>query len=322
MWGNRLGWILSVAIVALIVGAFTFAWYAATRTTPPSEFSRHAEYFEVIELPGDPAHLLSIEGVQQQDAGRLYWEAIKIVRDNAELYEEATADTAKVDQYVAVQQILEAAHYVRADIFQSRPDAVIKFGKKEPLNALARAGGLCMGLGIQYAREKNYEQAKRYLTASYILGLRMYQDRQCRKELDSGLGLMAGSVLNLAKIAGIENRPALQQRLEAFHKDYVQYDQQRIKPVERAITSIDPKVSREHVGDVFKLTQESKEKVWRIESIMRLGMYKYNSPLAGDRLAALRMIREFGKSDDPAIQVAAIAARDLTVEEFHRLGTD
>ena len=322
MWGNRLGWIISAAIVMLIAGAFVWASYEAGRTTPPSEFSQKTENFDALEFPGDPGHLLTIPDMKNADGGELYWTAIKIVRENPDLYEGAKADLQRVTEYTALGPILEAAHHATADIFRSRPDAVVKFGKKPALEAIGTAGTLCLGIGIQYAREKNFDQAQRYLTASYVLGLRLFQDRQCRRELDLGMGLMGSSASNLATIARLQKNEALQKKLDDFNVGYRAFDQQRVKPLERVITSIDPTVSRQHVGDVFKLAQESREKVWQLESILRLGMYKFNSPLAGDRRAAIRMIREFAKSQDPAIQSAAIAARDLTVEDYRRLGTD
>jgi hypothetical protein len=322
MWGNRLGWIISAAIVALIAGAFVWASYAAGRTTPPSEFSQKTENFDALEFPGDPAHLLTIPDMKNADGGPLYWAAIKTIRDNPEIYEEAKADLQRVTEYTALTPILEAAHYATADVFRSRPDAVVKFGKKPALDAIEKAGALTLGIGIQYAKQSNFDQAQQYLTASYVLGLRLFQDRQCRRELESGMGLMGASVSNLAAIARIQKNATVQKKLEDFHATYRDFDLQRVKPLVRIITSIDPRVSREHVGDVFKLAQESREKVWQLQSILRLGMYKYNSPLAGDRRAAIRLIREFVKSDDPAIQAAAIAARDLTVEDFHRLGAE
>lgn len=319
MWGNRFGWIISAVIVALMAGAFAWASYDAARTTPPSEFSQKTENFDALEFPGDPAQLLAIPDMKSTDGGTLYWSAIKTVRDNPEIYESAKADLQRVTEFTALEPILEAAHHSTADIFRSRPDAVVKFGKKPALDAIETAGALCRGIGIQYARQGNFDEATRYLTASYVLGLRLFQDRQCRRELDMGMGLMGTSATNLATIARLQKKDALQKKLEDFNTAYLAFDKERVKPLERIITSIDPKVSREHVGDVFKLAQESREKVWQLESILRLGMYRFNSPLAGDRRAAIRLIRDFTKSSDPAIQAAAVAARDLTVEEFRRL---
>ena len=322
MWGNRLGWIISAMIVVLIAVAFAWASYEAGRTTPLSEFSQKTENFDPLVFPGDPRHLLTIPDMKNADGGPLYWAAIKIVRENPDLYEGAKADLQRVAEYTALEPILEAAHHATADIFRSQPDAVVKFGKKPAMEAIDKAGTLCLGIGIRYARQNNFDQAQQYLNASYILGLRLFQDRQCRAELDLGMGLMGNSATNLAMIAGAQKNDALQKKLKDFNAGYLAFDRERVKPLERVISSIDPKVSRQHVGDVFKLAQESREKVWQLESILRLGMYRFNSPLAGDRRAANRMIREFAKSEDLAIRSAAMAARDLTVEDFRRLGTD
>jgi hypothetical protein len=136
------------------------------------------------------------------------------------------------------------------------------------------------------------------------------------------MGLIGTSLNKLAAVATMEKDPALQKKLEDFVTHYRQFDQARIKPVERIVTSIDPVVSSQHAGDVLVLAQNEREKLWQLEGILRLGRYKYDAPLAGDHLAGNRLIRQFCQSSDPAIRCAAIAARDLSVEQFRQLGEE
>ena len=87
------------------------------------------------------------------------------------------------------------------------------------------------------------------------------------------------------------------------------------------ITSIDPKVLARHVGDVFVLAEKSSERVWRVEAVLKLGMYKYYTNTPGDRRAARRMVRSLLNDPDPAIQTAALAANELTREQYRTIGS-
>jgi hypothetical protein len=79
----------------------------------------------------------------------------------------------------------------------------------------------------------------------------------------------------------------------------------------------------EHNGDVFAFARDSKERVWRVEAILKLGRMKFNvgnpgSP--GDQRNAARLATRFAELDpDPVIRRAASLARDLTVEQFRTL---
>jgi len=322
MWGNRNGWLISLAIVVVLSAMFAYAWHEAGRMTLPTELTQKPETLAPIALPIDPARVLPLEFPGSGDGGRLYWEAIEKVQKDPKLYENFKPDLKSAASYPALAPVLEAAAAPRADIFQKQPDAVVRYGAKPALRALETLGIGCIRLGVLSAQAKDLPGAKKYLNAAYVLGLRMYQDRQSRAELDCALGLMASSVTVLGQIAKEEKNQTLAEHITDFVTQYKEYDKNHIKVIERAITSIDDKVMRQYVGDVIKMAQESKEPVWRNEATLRLGMYRFNSPLPGDRLAAGRAIRQLVLSDDAAVKAAALAARELTLSEYHKLGSE
>jgi hypothetical protein len=328
MWGNRNGWLIAIGMVVFLCAAFGYAVYAAGRTTAATELTDPArpghspETLAPIALPIDPLRVIELNISKGTDAGSIYWRAIDEVKENPRQYENFRPSLKDASKYAALAAIVEAAEHSHADIFQRQPDAVVRYGPKPALRALETLGNGCIYLGIQAATAKDYAGAKKWLTSTYVLGLRLFQDRQSRAQLDIGIGMMAGAAQILAQIANVEKETTRAERLSDFVTQYRDYDKNHIKKIERVITSIDPKVMRQYVGDVFNLAQSSDERVWRNEATLRLGLYKFNSPLPGDRLRANRTIRKLAVSDDPAVKAAALAARDLTVEEYRKLGSE
>ena len=193
----------------------------------------------------------------------------------------------------------------------SEPDAVTALWKD---NLLQR-------IGTEHARKKEFDEARKCLQASFVLGYHLYQQRLSRMQLSAGLGLMAQSAIVLKQIENVQGNKEAADRYDKFVADYQQYYKERIEPLERVITSIDPKVLARHVGDVFVLAEKSSERVWRVEAVLKLGMYKYYTNTPGDRRAARRMVRSLLNDPDPAIQTAALAANELTREQYRTIGS-
>lgn len=72
-------------------------------------------------------------------------------------------------------------------------------------------------------------------------------------------------------------------------------------------------------GDMFALADRASEVMWRVEAILALGRLKYSAERYGDQQGALAVVAGLSGSGDPRIRAAAIAARDLTVEQFRKL---
>ena len=66
--------------------------------------------------------------------------------------------------------------------------------------------------------------------------------------------------------------------------------------------------------------EKSQERVWRVEGVLKLGMYKYYTNTAGDRRAAVRTVKSLLKDPDPAVAAAALAARELTIAQYRTIG--
>jgi hypothetical protein len=88
----------------------------------------------------------------------------------------------------------------------------------------------------------------------------------------------------------------------------------QIRPVQEAVMVVEPKP-----GDIFALAEKAAEPMWRVEAILALGRLRYSAERSGDKQGAAKVVAALCTAGDPRIRTAAIAARDLTVEQFRKL---
>jgi hypothetical protein len=65
-----------------------------------------------------------------------------------------------------------------------------------------------------------------------------------------------------------------------------------------------------------------------VEAILALGRMRYDigggdgsNGRVADQRGAMRALRRYAEDPDPVIRTAAVAARDLTIEDYRRLGS-
>ena len=59
----------------------------------------------------------------------------------------------------------------------------------------------------------------------------------------------------------------------------------------------------------------------RVQGLLVLGIVKFSAPQRGDVRVAKKLMDRYAASDDPLEAAAAKAARELTREDFRRIGT-
>ena len=78
-----------------------------------------------------------------------------------------------------------------------------------------------------------------------------------------------------------------------------------------------------NAGDVFDFALNSKEPMWQTESILKLGRMRWMFNVTpGDQRGAERILKQMAVRADlpPGPKAAAVAARDLDLEGFHKIG--
>ena len=312
MWGNALGWTISLLIVVATAAGLVFFERHLANLTPTTDLVRDPAALAPIELPVAPTSVLPPS--DSCDAGPIYRQAIEEVLAHLDDYERfaahgRTSDEAK--RLSAIELLTTASGCSQMSLFTRAPAEVIDYGPKPELQAIRLAGRCANRLGMLYARENRPDEAAKFHDAAFALGARLYEERLVLDELLAGLELMS------------ESARAMAPRREAsrsFVTAYQQYDRTRIQPLRRAIGSIDPGVIEQHSGDVFHVARHAKERMWRVEAILKLGRMRYNAARVADQQGANRLLERLGDDPDPVIRAAAHAAKNLSIERYRMLG--
>ncbi len=323
MWGNRLGWGLSGAMVVIVGGLLGLVIWASLRITPPTEFTAQGKHLEAMALPVDPAGYLAAS-TEPGNAGELYRQAIIEYGQNAQRYQAFTSNPRKLsdlDNLPAAADLLKAAQLAPGAIFADKPGVIVSYDNQELVDSIEGLGNVLTMAGSLARREKNFDLAEKYFQAAFAFGCSLYKERLTRGELGAGLGMMSGAAVSMQRMAVDQGKTDLANHWQDFLKAYSDYDTDWIKRIERVISSIDQKVLERHAGDVYVLATQSQERLWRIEAILKLGRYRYNAGRKGDQRQAARFVKQLAsEATDPAIRAAAVAARDLTPAQYHQLG--
>ena len=225
------------------------------------------------------------------DGGDLYNTASAHYQKNAEAYERLAAsfNLERAAEMEGVRAVVDARNYAKASNVLGDPDAAVGYGASANLDALQKIGNLCGRIATEHAAKARFEAAATYLDAQFMLGLHLFEQRLGRPQLSAGLGMMAHAATLLKQMAAAKGDADTAKIYGDFLTAYQQYYRENIEPMERVITSADPKVQSRHVGDVMVIAKDSAERTWRIEATLKLGRIKYFHNTAGDRRATERL---------------------------------
>lgn len=319
MWGNTLGWCIAILLL-LLEGAAVWGISRMDRISPPTAFSAKSENLAELQLPAMPA--ISVEK-KSADPSAMYHEAIRIVLEKRDAYE-AFQQRGKFEEALglaALDRLIEATGDAPAAIFSASPEKVISYSAEKPeLEAIALAGRGAIRAAL-LMRKDDPHRARQYAEAAATLGRRLFDERLNGAEMMFGLELLSQGAALLERIAETSNDPAAA-RWKEYSEQVKQFSETRILPVNRVLLSIDSKVIASHSGDYFYFAKHAKERVWRVEAILALGRLQYyvgENGRAADQSGAKRTLRELAEDTDPVIRTAAIAARDLTLDQYRQL---
>ena len=324
MWGNLTGWTISLVIV-LLVGGWVYLIERRATVTPGTAFSATDAAFAPLRLPEPPRSMLpSTDAV---DGAPVYRRAIELYLADRATYTDfaaaGTLDSPHASRLPAVAALVEASEYSTARLFADEPAQVVNYAHtKPPLDALDTLGRVCVDrLALLSHRRGDAAAATRYAKAGFMLGLHLARERVTHAELALGLQLLGKTAPMLAKLADEAGRA-----VEAAA--YREFDKQRIafaaslEPTIRIVHALDAKRVAAHAGDVFALAERSQERMWRVEAMLALGRLRHFAGAGGtaaNQRAATAFLRAAAENEtDVVVRTAAIAARDLTVQE-HRM---
>jgi hypothetical protein len=328
MFGNTKGWGIS-GLIVVVVGALIYFMGRPPQITPPTKTIPLAlSSISDSMKDADPAKLDIKPAGTDADAHDLYVNIIDDYKKNRFRYEKYS-DISKlaVDKPEFLQWLVDAADCNKATLFGKKPELLINYeNEQDSLVALKETGSMANRLGLYLvagAIQKGKEvpaAADKYLKAAFLLGERLFYERLRFEELTTGNALMADAALGLEREATAKHDDARAAQLDAFATAIRGYDS-KIIPVWQALSGIGGNPLN-NAGDMFDVAANSKEPMWRIEAILKLGRMHYMDTVTpADQRGAVRVLKQLAENGDPyAVRVAAGKARDLKVEDFRKIG--
>ena len=336
MFGNRLGWGLA-AVLALAILAGVWQMSKLNAVSPPSKgivtrtgnvalnLDDNPQALDPISLPFSPSGVYP-GMTESKDAAPLYRQAIERYRANKDPYDrlyESTTGKSSATNYKdleAINLLVQARTANSMNLYTDSPEQVIDYTAYPPgLEALNHLGKAAIRLAMQI-KDQNKSDALILAEAAFSLGAKLANERVRWYEFQTGVELMRDSAYLIKTLDPARATPAqaAEDQLKSAMKD-------RWLPMWTVISSIDPQVIGRTAGDVFYIARHSKERMWRVEAVLKLGRYKFDvgDPGRGadQRAAGLTVKRMAADTDlDPAVRIAAEAARDLTLERYNMIG--
>ena len=323
MWGNRLGWGISVLITVAVVSSLTFLARGASTISKPTQFGLEAAD-DALAIPVSPQTVLGAP--KPCDAAQPYSEAIALYRREPNVYDDVAAGTSKAtdaSQLPAIQRLMEGTHCQQMSLFAADPPRVVRYGDAPDLEALVAVGKAAVRLGLTHQAAKRNADATRCYEAAFALGSKLYEERLTHRELMAGMELMGEGGVALSRLSfgsGDTIRSEAAHKFEAARRATFTAN---VQPVASKLISIDRNVVGQHVGDVFHLADRAAERTWRVEAILALGRMQYfvgEGGRRGDQRGATRQLKQHASDKDPVIRAAANAALSLTREQMRTLG--
>ena len=314
MWGNRLGWGIAAAMVVVAVGGWLLV-ENQLRLTEPTSFSS-SENLAALSPPLPPNPVVQFN--EPGDAGQLYRQASAAYPDSADACEDFAKHPADAAPPQAIQLVLDATHQSGLAVFANDPGQLINYTEHNPtLEALNDLGHTIDAAGLMLFKQKKPEDAQRFYRGVYALGLRLYDERLDYDEYLVGMGLMNEATAGLAECESADS-PA-RDELTKQESAVAAFDQEHVQPIYQVLVSGDPAAIAANAGDIFVFATSARERMFRVESILKLGRYRFDAARNADQMAVPRYSRKLANDPDPAVRAAATAARDLTLEQYRMI---
>jgi hypothetical protein len=314
MWGNAFGWKISGGIFVITV---VFGWWlhGQMQITDPTNLSLDPKNLTALSPPM-PAEAV-VDQTEPGDAGEKYSAAVSDFDDEAN----ACDDFAQKPQGPVprpMQLVIDAMHLAQMNLFAKDPGSVVDYLSDHPvLDNLARLGADMENAALLLNRGGQTDDARKFAQAAYALGRNLLLERVDYDEYSKGMGLMDGATTVLAEME--PDKSDRRQSLDGQQTALVDFNDTRVRPIYEALASVDPQAVALNAGDVYRFATQSQERMIRVEAILKLGRYRFNSARAADQLAAPRVLRRLSEDSDPVIRAAAKAASELTVEQYRMI---
>ncbi|HEX2972166.1 MAG TPA: hypothetical protein VHP11_07525 [Tepidisphaeraceae bacterium] len=305
MFGNRLGWGISVVLIIVTVVALGWIYRQGTMPQRPSSIGMAADQW-TLQMPIPPRSVVRCM-TEPGDAMDLYRRAINAYQNRENRLIEPTLSEVQE----SLNLIVEARKFAGRGVFANRPQELISYDRDRPeLNALDALRKLAFKQGRRYQNDGKTAQAREVYEGMFVLGLKLHEERLVWDEWQIGRDLMAVS----RYMAELAETPQEKKVLEDFDAQWATFYRANIEKLQLAIFNPQP-----WTGDMAALASKCPEPMWRVEATLALGRCKYTGQTLGDQTGARRLVAKLVNDSDASVSLAAKLAKDLSVVDFRKL---
>jgi len=321
MWGNALGWCISLAMV--VGTAIGLVWLndAVSIVSPRTRISLDGKLGNAIELPVPPVAVVpSIS--RKADAADVYRRALEQYQQNPLAYEKFARSglLRDLEDVAGIWTLVQASDCIEARLFEADPSQIVNYrSERPPLDGLRTLGACARRAGQLLQREGRTEQAMRLYEAVFSLGDKLYRERLTYAQLDAGLSMMAEAATLIGALSESSGETQRALACRKFNEARKAWVAEQLLPLQRIFSSLDQTVIDGHAGDVFYFARHCPERMWRVEAILKLGRYRFNAGRVADQRGATKLLKQLSQDPDPVIRAAAAAALKLTAQEYRLL---
>jgi len=328
--GNKVGWVLA----GILTGGLVIIFLLVFMFPPPSAATSDSlakGLLEFKDMSISPAEIVGTEGAAAGNAGDDYHLAVKLHKQNewaikTELEDPDRQAGKKLSIKPDILDLLKRIHaHVAAGAAKKQMQyAFVHTPKKfevgflyPPAKDLDDIAWLLEELARYHGEQKQYALAEKIVKDELVMGRHMMNERSRADMVMVGVGIQHSAVKHLAHIYK-NHQPERAEVLDALKR----YERELVlinrpfRRKERILRSLKPEP-----GDVFNIIENDKDRCWRVQGLLCLGVLRYTASSRGDKRYIRKLIQRYLDSDEPMEAAAAAAARDLTREGFNQVGS-
>jgi len=134
---------------------------------------------------------------------------------------------------------------------------------------------------------------------------------------NTGLQVQLDALGVLAAVCRAEGgeKAKLLDKIQAYSDSLLAF-RRHIEGKQRIVWALPPKP-----GDVFYVIENDKDRAWRVQAILALGVLRFTAQTRGDDRYTAKLIEQFKASSDPLEAAAAKTADEMTDVDFNLVGT-
>ncbi len=324
--GNKLGWIIAAVLLVLVVVAVVLKITYNPPSSPTTATTRKG-FLDKAQMSMTPADITgkTITGTGNAaddyvNAMKIYGEneaEIKLAMDtladrNFELDTEILTKLNNIARQIAMGTEKKEMHYT----FVHTPGELKVEWVYEPVKKLEQIMECLNLLAAYYENHNQYEEAAKMMDMILIMGWQMVNERSKPYVLEGGVSWQKHAIAKLRYFyENIGEKYASRKTpLREYEK---QLDSLNAAIVEMKEVFKINDLNKLEAGDIFNIAENDKDRAWRVQAILWLGILKYMyANKSGDMKQIDKLIDEYLDSSDPMEAAAAKAAKNLTKKEY------